>query len=66
MKNVYLIRTAAVASLAAGIIGLSALGLQDEEVQLAPARPAPELSTYFPAGYELQPGTDEGEVFEYH
>lgn len=66
MKNVYVIRTAAVASLAAGIIGLSSLGFHGEEAPVAAALIAAEPVAYFPAAYELQPGAGEGEIFEYY
>jgi len=62
MKNVYVIRTAVVASLVSGVIGLSSLGLQGEEAHVAPIT----ATLYIPAGYELQPGVDEGQVFEYY
>jgi len=66
MKNVYLIRTAAVASLVTAVIGLSSLGFQGEDVDLTPVLVAAEPVTDLPAAYELRPRSDEGEVFEYY
>jgi hypothetical protein len=68
MKNAYLVRTAAVVSLAAGLIGLASMGTQENEMRevIPISTAAAEPAGYFPAGYDLQPNPLEPEIFEYH
>jgi hypothetical protein len=71
MQNVYLIRTAAVVSIGATMLGLSWLRTPADEMRIAPemvavsSTPA-EPAVYFPAGFELQANVDEPEVYEYY
>jgi hypothetical protein len=72
MKNDYIVRTAAVVSLTAGLIGLGWMGMQGDDLQ-AGSEPISVSSAsyeptpfYFPAGFELRANPDEPEVFEYH
>jgi hypothetical protein len=71
MKNPYLVRTAAVASLAAAVLTAGYLGMPSDDMQIAPESVAvsamrTEPAMYFPAGFELKPGADDGHVHEYH
>jgi len=72
MRNPYLLRTAAVASLAAAVLATGWMGMQGgDEMQIAPQAVALSGSSvnpavYFPAQFEIQPGADDGEYFEYH
>ena len=67
MKNANVLRTAAVATLAAFVIATGMITSHEGamEVAIAPADGSSPAS-YFPAAYELKPGADEPEVFEYH
>jgi hypothetical protein len=69
MKNVYLVRTAAVASLAAALLGVAWLGTQSDDMVIAPEMVAVSATApafYFPAQFELRANADEPEVFEYY
>jgi hypothetical protein len=72
MQNVHLIRTAAVVSIAAGLVGLGWLGMHGDQPQISPgmvsvssASPS-EPAYYFPAEFELQPNPSEPEYVEYY
>ena len=70
MRNPYLVRTAAVASLAAAVLTAGWMSMPSDEMRIAPESVAvsatrPEPAMYFPASYELKPGADE-HVYEYH
>jgi len=70
MQNPYIIRTAAVASLAAAVVASNWMSAPDDglqlaaEVAVAPTLPGPAV--YFPAGYVLQPNDAEVEPYEYY
>lgn len=72
MKNPYLVRTAAVASIAAALLSAGWMGLQtdDEMVMMSDAvtlsRASAEPVAWYPAGFqgELMPGS-EAEPYEY-
>ncbi len=71
MQNPYLIRTAAVASLAAAVVSLGWMGTPGDEAELAPAMAmvaptVPGPAVYFPAGVVLQPNEAEAEPYEYY
>jgi hypothetical protein len=72
MQNVYLIRTAAVVSIAAGLVGLGFLGMQSDAPQILPGMVSvstaslSEPAYYFPAGFELKPNAAEPEFVEYY
>lgn len=72
MQNVYLIRTAAVVSIAAGVVGLGFLGMHSDAPQISPGMVSvstaaqSEPAYYFPAGFELKASADEPEVIEYY
>jgi hypothetical protein len=71
MQNLYLVRTAAVVSLAAALLGVGWMSMQSDEIQIAPEAVAVSgnqaaPAVYFPAGFEIQPGADEGPVYEYY
>lgn len=70
MQNLYLVRTAAVVTIAAGLLGVGWIGMQGDEPRIAPemvsiAAPA-QTGFYFPADYVLQPNANEPEAFEYN
>lgn len=69
MKNPYLIRTATIATLAAGLLGVGWIGMQGDEAQIAPQMIAvstsAEPAVYFPSSYVLQPNPNEPELYEY-
>jgi hypothetical protein len=70
MKNDYIVRTAAVVSLTAGLIGVGLMGMQSDDMQVASepisvSSASYEPAFYFPAGFELRPNPDEPEVYEY-
>ena len=69
MKNLYLVRTATIATLAAGLLGVGWMGMQGDDAQIRPemiavSTPA-EQAVYFPSSYVLQPNPNEPEVYEY-
>jgi len=68
MKNANVLRTAAVATLAAFVMATSMItsheGAIEAPIAAVAAGSAPGF--YFPAAYELKPGADEPEVFEYY
>jgi len=71
MQNLYLVRTATAVSVAAVILGAGWMGMHNDEMQIAPemvsvSRAHVEPAVYFPAGFELQAGADEGAVYEYY
>jgi len=68
MKNASVLRTAAVATLATFVLVTGVITSREEVVEAPMALVAVESSPafYFPAAYELQPGVDEPEVFEYY
>ena len=72
MQNVYLIRTATVVSITAGLVGLGFLGMQSDQPQISPGMVSvstasmSEPAYYFPAGFELQPNPSEPEYVEYY
>jgi hypothetical protein len=70
MQNVYLVRTAAVASIAALFLGVGWMEMQGDAMQVAPEMVAvsgalAEPAGYFPAGFQLQPNAHEPEAYEY-
>lgn len=70
MQSLYIVRTATVASLAATLLGVGWMGMQNDDLQIAPAAVAvsasrAEPAMYFPAGFEIQASADEREVYEY-
>lgn len=71
MQNLYIVRTATVASLVAAMIGLGWMGMHDDDMQVPPqmvavAGASAELGVYFPAEYELRASPDEREIVEYY
>lgn len=72
MQNIYLIRTATVVSIAAGLVGLGWLGMHSDQPQISPGMVSVstaalgEPAYYFPAGFELKPNAEEPEVIEYY
>jgi hypothetical protein len=72
MQNVYLIRTATVVSIAAGLVGLGWLGMQSDAPQISPGMVSvstawqSEPAYYFPAGFELKANPAEPEFVEYY
>jgi hypothetical protein len=72
MQNVYLIRTATVVSIAAGLVGLGYLGMHSDAPQISPSMVSvstaslSEPAYYFPAGFELKPNPNEPEATEYY
>ena len=72
MQNLYIIRTAAIASLAAAVTTLGWMGTQGEEAQFASPEPVsvaptvPGPAVYFPAGFVLQPNQADAEPYEYY
>ncbi len=68
MKNANVLRTTAVATLAAFVIATGLMNSQEASMEAAPAPIATGSSPafYFPAAYQLEPGAGEAEVFEYH
>lgn len=68
MKNANVLRTAAVASLAAFVMATGMITSHEGPIEAPMASVAAESlpAFYFPAGYELKPGVDEREVFEYY
>jgi len=71
MQNVYLVRTAAVVSLAAGLLGVGYIGMPSDEMQIAPEAVAVSGSRAEPAmhlhsGLVLQANADESEAYEYY
>ena len=71
MLNPYVVRTAAVASLTAAVFAAGWMGLQSEEMQnvyepVSVSGAWVEPALYFPAGFQLRPGADDGAVHEYY
>lgn len=68
MKNANVLRTAAVATLAAFVMATGYISSHEGamEAPMAPVAAGSEPAFYFPAAYELKPGADEPVVFEYH
>ena len=72
MKNVYVVRTAAIASLAAALLTAGWMSMQgDDQMQVMPesvsvSRAQVEPAVYFPAGFQIQPAAEDGAVHEYH
>ena len=68
MKNANVLRTAAVATLAAFVMATGMIASHEGamEVAIAPVADGSAPGFYFPAAYELKPGADEPEIFEYH
>ena len=68
MKNVNVLRTAAVATLASFVLATGVITSREEASEAPMASVAVDSSpaSYFPAAYELKPGIDEPEVFEYY
>lgn len=72
MSNLYLVRTATVVSLAALLLGVGWMGMQGDEVSIAPemvsisGAQAENTAYYFPAGFEIQPNESEPEVYDYY
>lgn len=70
MKNPYLVRTAAVVSLAAALLAAGYMGMEGDNMEIAPEAVALSSSSsappyHFPAGFEIKPGAEEGAVYEY-
>ena len=71
MQSPYLVRTAAVVTLAAAALTAGWMGMAShtDEMQIEPqavsVAPPYEPSGYFPAAYELKPNPAEREVFDY-
>lgn len=71
MKSPYLVRTAAVASLATALLAAGYMGMPGEEMPLAPQAVASSASSaepayYFPAGFEMKVDAEDGTVREYY
>jgi hypothetical protein len=71
MQNPYLVRTAAVVSIAAGLLGVGWMSMPSDDMQIAPSAVAvsgeqAEPARYFPAGFEIQANADEPAVYEYY
>ena len=71
MQNVYLIRTTAVASIAAAMLGLGWMSMHSDAPQIAPetvsvSSAQAEPAYYFPAGFELKANPAEPEFVEYY
>ena len=68
MKNANVLRTAAVATLAAFVIATGMITSHEGAMELAvaPVADGGAPAFYFPAAYELKPGMDEPEVSEYY
>jgi len=68
MQTPYIIRTAAVASLAAAVVAFGWMSAPGDEVQVSEIAVAPTLpgpAVYFPAGFVLQANEAEPEPYEY-
>ena len=71
MQNPYLVRTAAVVSIAAGLLGVGWMSMPSDEMQIAPeaisvAGSRAEPAMHFHAGFVIQANADEPAVYEYH
>jgi hypothetical protein len=68
MKNTNVLRTAAVATLAAFVLATGVITSHEDliEAPIAPVAAGGSPAFYFPADYELKPSADEPEVFEYY
>lgn len=68
MKNVNVLRTAAVATLAAFVMATGMITSHEGamEAPMASVAAGSPPASYSAAAYELQPAADEPEVFEYH
>ena len=71
MQNPYLIRTAAVVTLAAAVVGTGWMGMQSDELQVVEPSTVPVAAQaqpgfHFPSEYTLQPNPQEPEIYEFH
>jgi hypothetical protein len=71
MQNLYLVRTAAVVSIAAGLLGVGWIGMQGDDMQIAPEAVAvsssrAEPAMHFHAGFVIQANAEEPEVYDYY
>ena len=69
MRNPYLIRTAAIATLSAALVGAGWMGMQREDMEGAPAAlatPQVEPGFDFPSDYTVQPNPEESEIYEFY
>jgi hypothetical protein len=71
MQNPYLIRTAAVVTLAAAVVGAGWMGMQSDDMSVVEPGTVPvaveaEPAFHFPAGYTLQSDPDEPEIYEFY
>jgi hypothetical protein len=71
MQNPLLIRTAAIATVSAAMIGAGWIALHGDDVRVDPAAvavagPRVEPAYYFPEQYTLQPNPAEAEVYEFY
>ena len=69
MQNPYIIRTAAVASLAAAVVAFGWMSAPEDEMQMSEIAVQPTLpgpAVYFPAQFVLQANEAEAEPYEYY
>jgi hypothetical protein len=69
MQNPYIIRTAAIASLAAAVVAFGWMSAPEDELQISEIAVAPTLpgpAVYFPAQFVLQANEAEPEPYEYY
>ena len=71
MQNLYLVRTAAVVSIVAGLLGVGWIGTQSDDMQIAPeavsvsdSRAEPAMHLH--AGLPIRANPEEPEVYEYY
>ena len=71
MQSLYIIRTAAVASLTAAFVAFGWMTMGSDDLHIAPEQIAvssaqAEPAMHFHAGYVLQANPDEPEAYEYY
>ena len=71
MQSLYIVRTAAVASLTAAFVAFGWMTMQSDDLQIAPERIAvssaqTEPAMHFHSGFVLQANADEPEAYEYY
>ena len=71
MQSLYIVRTAAVASLTAAFVAFGWMSMPSDEMQIAPEAVSvsgtrAEPAMHFHAGFVIQANADEPAVYEYH
>lgn len=71
MQNLYIVRTATVASLTAAFVAFGWMSMRGDDLQIEPERivvssAQTEPAMHFHAGFALQANADEPEVYEYY